>query len=54
MELRTLILNAAVTFAVILGLAWGIWLAGWVVFASGGDRPPDEGRGTPTTVRTRG
>jgi hypothetical protein len=46
------IAKAALTLALILGLFWGIWLAGSLVFNAGGERPPDEGRGVPTTVTT--
>jgi hypothetical protein len=48
------IVGAAVTLAVVLGLFWGIWLAGQLVFASGGEMPPAEGRGVPTTVTATG
>jgi hypothetical protein len=51
---RNAIVRAAFTLAVILGLFWGIWLAGSVAFDSGGERPPTEGRGVTTTVRTTG
>lgn len=50
MELRTAFAGAALTLTVILGLFWGIWLAGWVAFNTGGEHPPAEGRGVPTTV----
>lgn len=45
-----MIVRAALTLAVILGLFWGIWLAGWVAFNTGGEHPPLEGRGVTTTV----
>jgi hypothetical protein len=46
------IAGAALTLAAILGLFWGIWLAGQLAFESGGKAPPAEGRGIPTTVMT--
>ena len=46
------IVRAALTNAVILGLFWGVWLAGWVAFSLGGETPPTRGRGMPTTVMT--
>ena len=51
MELRrTPFVGAALTLAMILGLFWGIWLAGRVPFSLGGEHPPAEGRGVPTSV----
>jgi hypothetical protein len=51
MELkRTPLVGAALTLAVILGLFWGIWLAGQAAFSLGGEHPPVEGRGVPTAV----
>ncbi|MGH3116823.1 MAG: hypothetical protein ACRDQ2_06855 [Gaiellales bacterium] len=52
MDVRKDIVGAVLTLAVILGLFWGIWLAGWLAFDSGGEIPPAEGRGVPTTVTT--
>lgn len=50
MELSTVIAKAALTVAVILGVFWGIWLAGWLTFSLGDEHPPADGRGLPTTV----
>jgi hypothetical protein len=44
--------GAALTLAVVLGLFWGIWVAGQLAFEAGGEAPPAEGRGVPTTVET--
>jgi hypothetical protein len=52
MELRTVFVRAALTVGVILGLFWGIWLAGWMAFSLGGEEPPARGPGVPTTVTT--
>jgi hypothetical protein len=52
MVVRRNIVGAAITLAIVLGLFWGIWLAGRLAFESGGQTPPTEGRGVPTTVTT--
>jgi hypothetical protein len=52
MDVSSPIVRAALTVAVILALFWGVWLAGWVAFSLGGETPPTEGRGVPTTVTT--
>jgi hypothetical protein len=44
--------GAALTLAVVLGLFWGIWVAGQLAFEAEGEAPPAEGRGVPTTVET--
>lgn len=49
-----MIVRAALTLAVIFGLFWGIWVAGWVAFNFGGEDPPAQGTGVPTTVKTTG
>jgi hypothetical protein len=54
MDMRRNIIGAAITLAIVLGLFWGIWVAGRVAFESGGQVPPAEGRGVPTTVTTTG
>jgi hypothetical protein len=54
MDMRKNIVGAALTLAIVLGLFWGIWLAGRLAFASGGQVPPPEGRGVPTTVTAKG
>jgi hypothetical protein len=54
MDVRRNIVGAAITLAVVLGLFWGIWVAGRVAFDGGGKVPPTEGRGVPTTVTTAG
>jgi hypothetical protein len=54
MELRAVIIRAAVTVVLALGLFWGIWYAGSIAFDWGGEVPPVEGRGVPTTVETTG
>jgi hypothetical protein len=46
------IAGAAFTLGVALVLFWGIWVAGRLAFESGGEAPPADGRGTPTTVMT--
>jgi hypothetical protein len=53
MDMRGTIAGAALTLAIALGLFWGLWFAGSVAFEGGGEVPPAEGRGVPTTVMTR-
>jgi hypothetical protein len=54
MDVRRTIVGAAITLAIVLGVFWGIWLAGRLAFESGGQVPPAEGRGVPTTVTETG
>ena len=51
---RSVVTRAALTVAVVLGLFWAIWLAGWLAFNADGEHPPADGRGVPTTVKTSG